>query len=276
MESLYVTDCDCFLSPIQVVERAYVPTEADIFGASSVVIESQPIEMSLNRLVPVKMTESFAYHGIVLAVFVLLAYLIHSYRSSLAIVFKVQAGRLSEGKVFDEQSLFFKKFLIRSRLFCMLLISGLLIRIGSWLPIESRLPNPMPQMVDLLCLGVVAMVLTVSFYRWSVMKIVGKIIRNESFFSMLRFSNNIVSSFSCFVLVPFFLIVMLSEGKMIDNILYVTIILFAGLYILYLTKSYRFFAARNVSILQWILYLCTVEFFPISFFILVFMRDKLI
>ena len=276
MESRYVTDCDCFLSPIQVVEGAYVPTETDIFGASSVVVGSQPVEVSLNRFVPVKMTESFAYHGIILAVFILLAYLIHSYRSSLAIVFKVQAGRLSEGKVFDEQSLFFKKFLVRSRLFCVLLISGLLIRIGTWLQVESWIPRQMFRRDDLLCLAVVLMVSAVVIYRWIVMKIVGKIIRNESFFSMLRFSNSIISVFSCLLLAPFFLIVMLSDGKMIDNTLYVTILLAAGLYMLYLTKSYRFFTTRNVSILQWILYLCTVEFFPISFFILVFMRDKLI
>lgn len=276
MESRYVTDCDCFLSPIQVVEGAYVPTETDIFGASSVLIGSQPAEVSLNRFVPVKMTESLAYHGIILAAFILLAYLIHSYRSSLAIVFKVQAGRLSEGKVFDEQSLFFKKFLVRSRLFCVLLISGLLIRVGTWLQIEMLLPGQFLQRGDSLCLGVVAMVSVILIYRWSIMKIVGKIIRNESFFNMLRFSNSIVSVFSCLLLAPFFLIVMLSDGKMIDNTLYVTILLAAGLYMLYLTKSYRFFTTRNVSILQWILYLCTVEFFPISFFILVFMRDKLI
>lgn len=276
MESRYVTDCDCFLSPIREVEGAYVPTEADIFGASSVVTESQPAGVSMNRSGAVKMTESFAYHGIVLALFILLAYLIHSYRNSLAIVFKVQAGRLSEGKVFDEQSLLFKKFLVRSRLFCVLLISGLLIRVGTWLQIESWLPGQLFRTDDLLCLAVIIMVSAVVIYRWFVMKIVGKIIRNESFFSMLRFSNSIVSVFSCLLLAPFFLIVMLSDGKMIDNVLYVTILLAVGLYMLYLTKSYRFFTSRNVSILQWILYLCTVEFFPISFFVLVFTRDKLI
>ncbi len=273
MESLYVTDCDCYLSPIQAVEGAHVPTETDIFGSSSVLVEIQPSEVLSCRPMPVRMTESFAYHGIVLAVFVLLGYLIHSYRSSLAIVFKVLAGRLSEGKVFDEQSLFFKKFLIRSRLFCVLLISGLLIRVGTWLKIESWLPDSVRQMEDLLCLAVVTMVSAVVIYRWIIMKTVGKIICNESFFSMLRFTSSIVSAFSCFVLAPFFLIVGLSDSVAIDNVLYVTIILALGLYMLYLTKSYRFFAARNVSILQWILYLCAVEFFPISFFVLIFIRE---
>ena len=44
-------------------------------------------------------------------------------------------------------------------------------------------------------------------------------------------------------------------------------------YLLYLAKSYRFFVARDVSILQWILYLCAVELFPISFFVLVVARN---
>lgn len=273
MESRYVTDCDCYLSPIQAVEGAYVPTEADIFGAASVVVESRPSETQSVRFVSEKMTESIAYHGVVLIVFILLAYLIHSYRSSLVLAFKVQAGRMSEGKVYDEQSLIFKKFLTRSWWFCVLLISGLLVRVGTWFQAESWLPDAIVLRSDLLVLGVIAMVSAIAVYRWGVMKIVGKIIRNESFFNMLRFSNSIISIASCLVLAPFFLIVGLSDNAAIDNILYATIILAVGLYMLYLTKSYRFFAARNVSILQWILYLCTVEFFPISFFVLVFIRE---
>ena len=264
MESRYVTDCDCYLSPIQAFDGAYVPTEADIFGAASVVVESRPSETQSVRFVSEKMTESIAYHGVVLIVFILLAYLIHSYRSSLVLAFKVQAGRMSEGKVYDEQSLIFKKFLTRSRWFCVLLISGLLVRVGTWFQAESWLPDAIVLRSDLLVLGVIAMVSAIAVYRWGVMKIVGKIIRNESFFNMLRFSNSIISIASCLVLAPFFLIVGLSDNAAIDNILYATIILAVGLYMLYLTKSYRFFAARNVSILQWILYLCTVEIFPLS------------
>ena len=62
MESLYVTDCDCYLSPIQAVEGAHVPTETDIFGSSSVLVEIQPSEVLSGRPMPVRMTESFAYH----------------------------------------------------------------------------------------------------------------------------------------------------------------------------------------------------------------------
>lgn len=46
------------------------------------------------------------------------------------------------------------------------------------------------------------------------------------------------------------------------------------LYLTYLTKSYRFFVKRDVSIMQWILYLCTVEFFPVSFFVLAVLRGR--
>ena len=48
----------------------------------------------------------------------------------------------------------------------------------------------------------------------------------------------------------------------------------AILYLTYLTKSYRFFVKRDVSIMQWILYLCTVEFFPVSFFVLAVLRGR--
>ena len=104
-------------------------------------------------------------------------------------------------------------------------------------------------------------------------RIIGGVIRNDLFFEKLRFTIRIFSSFIYILLTPLFLVVALTEGPGIDRLLHGTAVFAAALYLLYLAKSYRFFVARDVSILQWILYLCAVELFPISFFVLVVARN---
>lgn len=273
MEARYVTDCDCYLAGIRPVEGVRIPSQADIFGAASVVeerpdgiLEAFPVEQS-------RLTDSYVYQGIVLAVFMLLCYLINSYRSSLAIVFKILTGRLTADKVFDEYPLFFRKFLSVTTLWGILLIGGLLIRYGALYGVDAQLPRQVPFVTELACVAVLLAATVVVLYRRIVTGIIGGVIRNELFFEKLRFTTRIFSSFIYILLTPLFLIVALTDGAATDRLLHITAVFAGILYILYLSKSYRFFVIRDVSILQWILYLCIVEFFPISFFVLVVARN---
>ena len=155
----------------------------------------------------------------------------------------------------------------------MLLIGGLLIRYGGLYGVEGWLPRQIPFATDLACLAVLFAAAAVAVYRKIVTRIIGGVIRNDLFFEKLRFTIRIFSSFIYILLTPLFLVVALTEGPGIDRLLHGTAVFAAALYLLYLAKSYRFFVARDVSILQWILYLCAVELFPISFFVLVVARN---
>ncbi|MFQ8805566.1 MAG: DUF4271 domain-containing protein [Alistipes indistinctus] len=84
--------------------------------------------------------------------------------------------------------------------------------------------------------------------------------------------SHLSGSVSFLILTPFFLLFALGDGSSTTFFIYLTITIVAALYLLYLGKSYRFFIERNVSILQWILYLCTVEWFPVSLLLLEAMR----
>lgn len=274
MESRYVTDCDCYLPEIEPLEGASVPSQADIFGVSGTVAERPDgyDPLALPSLQP-HLTDSYAYQGVVLAVFMVFCYLIHSYRSSIGIVFKILTGRVSSDKIYDEYPLFFRKFLSWAALWGMLLIGGLLIRYGGLYGVEGWLPRQIPFATDLVCLAVLLAAAAVAVYRKIVTRIIGGVIRNDLFFEKLRFTIRIFSSFIYILLTPLFLVVALTEGPGIDRLLHGTAVFAAALYLLYLAKSYRFFVARDVSILQWILYLCAVELFPISFFVLVVARN---
>lgn len=254
MESRYVTDCDCYLPEIEPLEGASVPSQADIFGVSGTVAERPDgyDPLALPALQP-HLTDSYAYQGVVLAVFMVFCYLIHSYRSSIGIVFKILTGRVSSDKVYDEYPLFFRKFLSWTALWGMLLIGGLLIRYGGLYSIEGWLPRQIPFATDLACLAVLFAAAAVAVYRKIVTRIIGGVIRNDLFFEKLRFTIRIFSSFIYILLTPLFLVVALTEGPGIDRLLHGTAVFAAALYLLYLAKSYRFFVARDVSILQWIL-----------------------
>ena len=77
MESRYVADCDCYLPEIEPLEGASVPSQADIFGVSGTVAERPDgyDPLALPALQP-HLTDSYAYQGVVLAVFMVFCYLI--------------------------------------------------------------------------------------------------------------------------------------------------------------------------------------------------------
>ena len=106
------------------------------------------------------------------------------------------------------------------------------------------------------------------------MRIVGLVTRNEAFLAEHRFMNRIFSAFAYTLLTPLFLVVALVPAEEVRAALIGVAAVSAILYLTYLTKSYRFFVKRDVSIMQWILYLCTVEFFPVSFFVLAVLRGR--
>lgn len=109
-------------------------------------------------------------------------YLIHSYRSSIGIVFKILTGRVSSDKVYDEYPLFFRKFLSWTALWGMLLIGGLLIRYGRTVQRRGWLPQQIPFATDLACLAVLFAAAAVAVYRKIVTRIIGGSDPERSFF----------------------------------------------------------------------------------------------
>ena len=205
-----------------------------------------------------------------LGVLAIFCYLLHSYRSSLAEAFKVVTMQLSIEKAFAEQTLFFRQFLTLSSLWGILLVSGLAVRYGDLYGLYTLLPLT----ADAAVAAVAAAVALIVGYRCLIVRIVGLVTQNEAFLAEHRFMNRIFSAFAYTLLTPLFLVVALVPAEEARAALIGVAAVSAILYLTYLTKSYRFFVKRDVSIMQWILYLCTVEFFPVSFFVLAVLRGR--
>lgn len=214
--------------------------------------------------------QSYAYEAVTLGVLAIFCYLLHSYRSSLAEAFKVVTMQLSIEKAFAEQTLFFRQFLTLSSLWGILLVSGLAVRYGDLYGLYTLLPLT----ADTAVAAVAAAVALIVGYRCLIVRIVGLVTRNEAFLAEHRFMNRIFSAFAYTLLTPLFLVVALVPAEEARAALIGVAAVSAILYLTYLTKSYRFFVKRDVSIMQWILYLCTVEFFPVSFFVLAVLRGR--
>lgn len=132
----------------------------------------------------------------------------------------------------------------------------------------------LPLTADTAVAAVAAAVALIVGYRCLIVRIVGLVTRNEAFLAEHRFMNRIFSAFAYTLLTPLFLVVALVPAEEARAALIGVAAVSAILYLTYLTKSYRFFVKRDVSIMQWILYLCTVEFFPVSFFVLAVLRGR--
>ena len=240
-------------------------TGAELFGPESSVALVPPDGIAARPASADTPGQSYAYEAVTLGVLAIFCYLLHSYRSSLAEAFKVVTMQLSIEKAFAEQTLFFRQFL-----WGILLVSGLAVRYGDLYGLYTLLPLT----ADAAVAAVAAAVALIVGYRCLIVRIVGLVTRNEAFLAEHRFMNRIFSAFAYTLLTPLFLVVALVPAEEARAALIGVAAVSAILYLTYLTKSYRFFVKRDVSIMQWILYLCTVEFFPVSFFVLAVLRGR--
>ncbi len=261
----FVTDCDCYLGDIAPLNM-HVPSEADIFGAHSTLIAGDGgIPRPIDRL---SWVESYAYEGVVIAIFILFCYLLYHFRSDILQVFRFLTTPVSSEKIYAERKLFPKRFMNLTTLLGFMLICGLIIRLCDCYGVDKTLPVSKILNVNLIPVILLLISVVVLLYRYLTVGLVGTVTRNQAFFKNYRFMSRLSGSASFLILAPFFLLSAFGEGVGTTLLIYLTITIAATLYLLYLGKSYRFFVERNVPILQWILYLCVVEWFPISLLLL--------
>ena len=271
-----MTDCDCFLREIVPAGTGRGHSEADIFGPSSSV-EVYPAQGPAFR--PggsADLWETQAFEGIVIGICLLSVGLAYRYGNSIVQVFKIFFRQFSFEKAFEEQSLFFRQFLSLTTVWCLLLGCGLLIRlIGTFMPESAAVRNDFifssPDATILIALAAGGSIVA---YRRIVVRTVAALIRKEDFFREYRFETQIFLALACCLLTPPFLVIALSSESWARNLSYGVAALTVLFVLLYLVRSCRFFVERKVSILRWILYLCVVEIFPISFFILAVSRGS--
>lgn len=251
-----------------------VGTAAEVFGGRSRLetVEIQPPLDSFPQKPDRPTVNLLLLDG--LTVFLLLVYLAHLYRfhNSIVLLFRSFFIPGQFDALIEEQSVTFRTFV---RFSC--LIGGLsLLAIGlKWAILWSGLPaaDAFPDyLIPFLAPILVGVLVVVWLYKRIVMGIIAGLTGNSALIEKIDIFNRLCFTTSSLFLAPTAVLTGLADPWQEPWLILVQFILLILLVLFYTIKSFSFFLSRKISILQWILYLCAVEIFPVSFFVLFAMR----
>lgn len=122
------------------------------------------------------------------------------------------------------------------------------------------------------CAGVFAVIIAVWEIQSGLLYAVGKTTLSPRLTSDINNIRRLGASMASIVIVPLAVMSAMADGipaMVLGGMIAITL---ATVCVVLLTRTYRLFVERNVSIFYWFLYLCAVELFPASLPILLFLR----
>lgn len=272
MSTDFVSDCDCFLPEIS-PGTEYIPSAADVFGPGSRIADISADITTPQFFGKVSFVDFVQYDVLVCAVLVLLFYILYNYRESIELLFTVLIKKkISSDKLLEEQNYFFRQFIAVTLVLGALIVAGTVTKIGDIYGGFRYLNTMAPMLSSWVCWIIVIVAVLVSFYKWAFVELLGFITGDKEFFKEHHTMSRFFFVETVIFVSPLFLLLSFSYGKFADIVLFVTLGIALAMCLIFLFKSYKFFKVRNVSTLQWILYLCGVEVFPLSFILLFGLR----
>lgn len=262
-----VTIYDYYLPEIAPPEGVRLPSESDIFGAGSTAEHLWTGEAPL-AAEPYSLVRNYAFETLLVVVFLLFCYLIYNFRNSILLSFRVMVMRIAPEKAFEEQTLFFRRFMAGAMLLEALLVTGFLTGLADRYGLARLLPDASPLVCHGFVVAVLVAVYVVSAYKKLLSRMIGAVVQNPQFFKEYAFLSRLSGAAAALIMTPLFLMLAFASDREFRTLFWIAAGVFLLLTGVFLSKSYRFFVERNISILQWILYLCAVEIFPVSFFLL--------
>lgn len=209
---------------------------------------------------------NYFYIGAVLLLFAAFCYMIYYYKQEIALLFSDG----SKDKMLSEQSLVFKRFLTYGVGLSLLLYAMIAIKTADIIGVWDALMYTGEWWVLAVMIPVSALILALyAGYRKAVNALIAKVTSNDSLFSQYDQLTRIFLMTGALVLIPLFFLLVFTENP--DNKLFIWIVLGLSviIYIFYLSRSLRFFRQKNVSVFHWFLYLCAVEFLPLSYVLVI-------
>ena len=209
--------------------------------------------------------------GMAVLLFLLFSLQLFRHRASVGLLFRSLVVKGQFDQLIEEQSVSFRLFIRGMRIagflaLLALLFRGVLIGDGS-----SAMDFPEKMMPFLLPLLVSAL-LCVLFYKRIFMWLISVLSRRNDRADSIRVFNRIWFVTATVLSTPVILLCVLADPVSQKFVFVICFIVLVFLLLYYLAKSFSFFVSRKISILQWILYLCAVEIWPVSFFVLFGLR----
>ncbi len=238
--------------------RQLLPEE--MFGAQSRLVESAEYATPSQTLVG-----DLFFQILVVVMMLVVIFFIARHRYRIAMMF----GRLLKGHLSEDYSSgrrdesLARTFLQASSLIGVMLVVIFMVKYASmWLP--SFLTPPAEWVSVLATLCALIAVAAIALFEYSLLWIVGKVTRSEDTVGVILYLKRAGFSLAAIAISPIFLLGVLSSEKVTDVWNIVLIVECAILVLLFIKETLAFFIDKKIPILHWILYLCTVEAFPLS------------
>ncbi len=244
-------------------------TSGELFGT-----HSEQAELPYIASTPDHPTTTSGYGALVLALVVVYTLLIYRHTADIRqLLGRLVQDRSTDDRLYDDSGSSFSRFLTLCSLMSLLLLGVVVMRlVGGWFPAEPLLQSPHTAAL-MGCLVLVAALGIVQFYRWSVCSLIGVLTRTQSLFAQLILAKRTFLSLLTIAALPPAALWLLTPIGTSNGWFAVIIIELIISLILYLHETYQLFLAKKISILHWILYLCTVEIFPLSLLWLMAVRS---
>lgn len=234
----------------------------DVFGVTSTI--STPEILYLNSEYP--LTESVVFQSIALLLFILYFTIIRKNIEDVALLFSnISLSQNSNNSASGIKSGYrHTKFLYTMQLLGFAFVGLYIVKCAELIADVNILSNIPDALAAMLVPIIVVLSTIIVVYQVAMLSVVAWITLTKEFIEELIALK--VALFSIFVVVvsPILLLYVLSPQEKGSIWRYTIMILVVLSIILHLIKSIRLFISKKIPILQWFLYLCCVEFIPIS------------
>lgn len=205
----------------------------------------------------------------VIALLLLYTVLLYRYRSDIVEVLTNRKAVAEEVGTAGQS--IYSRFLNSALVVGMLLVGIMAVKISDLLP--DRTFSAFPLWATLLAVPAVSCAaLAVAGVQVAALWCIGRAAMCDTFMSQIARLRKICFAAFAVICSPVVLLYAASERGVSEWLAYVAVIEIVLILTIFLRETYALFVDKNISILHWFLYLCTVELFPVSLIVLIAVR----
>ena len=235
----------------------------EIFGQASLLHESSSSQAVPSSRAEPQAVNIYILNGLLLALFMMYVAVVFRFRDSVVHLFKAVIGMIPMNAAIENGNMLFRLFIDTVNAMGTTAVAALLLALYiSSGGVESYAP-----------VAICAVLLGVYIYRKTVTAVIARLSTDRGFVYEAAFFDRVVFALATMVIAP----IVMAAGffsENIENIFWIILAIILIVTVLYyLVRNLKFFNSGKVSVLQWFLYLCAVEILPVSFFVLLLLKN---
>ena len=241
-------------------------TDNGVFGDKNVLIGTvqtsrNPSEHFHNEQL---LTGTNSFHIFIIILLIAYSALTFSFKGCIKQLIKAVKPDTNPEQSYNEQTMVFKQYLNYSSLLAIFTSAIFLSKF-----IDTFSPQTIHQIIpeniqNLTTLIILASTVVIYGYKYIIVKLIRLVTENDAFFYIHRYIGQTSTATGIFFTTPLIILCAIGSGKVNFILTTIVSIMICITYLLFSVRSISFFAKKGVFILQWILYLCAVEIFPVS------------